>query len=430
MKTILKNVTLPSEDATLGKRYTVGIEDKKISFISEDLCDEAPGDCVYDCQGNLLIPAFYNAHCHAAMTLFRGYGEDLPLQRWLDERILPAEDRLTYQSVYAGTKWAIAEMIRGGVVSFSDMYMFEDAVADAVLETGIKANVSRSIVSFDPDIDMKEDHRMKEASLLFEKYHNADDGRLKVDMALHAEYTNVPRACAYVAEFACENALRMQLHLSETQKEHQKCLERHGKTPTRFFCDLGVLEAPTTAAHCVWVSDEDITLLKEKNVSVAHNPISNLKLGSGVMRMPQMLNAGINVALGTDGTASNNRLDLLREMQTAAILHKGTQYDPACTTAKDMLPLATRNGALAQGREDCGKIEVGYRADLVLIDRNNIHNVPAFDDYAMLAYSAERTDVLMTMADGRILYQNGEYTTIDEERLRYECREVFDHYFD
>ena len=222
----------------------------------------------------------------------------------------------------------------------------------------------------------------------------------------------------------------MQLHLSETQKEHGKCLERHGKTPTRFFYDLGVLDAPTTAAHCVWVDDEDLVLLKEKNVSIAHNPISNLKLGSGIMPMCKMTEAGINVALGTDGTASNNRLDMLREMQTAAILHKGITRDPASTTAKEMLPLATRNGALSQGRDDCGLIRVGYRADLVLLDRNTIHNQPCFDDYAMLAYSAERTDVLMTMADGRILYQNGEYTSIDEERLRFECREVFDHYFD
>ncbi len=429
MKTILKNATLLSEDGTLGKRYNVIVENKRIASISEAICDTSNAS-VYDCQGNLLIPAFYNAHCHAAMTLFRGYGEDLPLQRWLDERILPAEDRLTYQSVYAGTKWAIAEMIRGGVVSFSDMYMFEDAVADAVLETGVKANVSRSIVSFDPDLDMKNDHRMKEAVALFEKYHNADDGRLMVDMALHAEYTNVPRACAYVADFACANSLRMQLHLSETQKEHQKCLERNGKTPTRFFYDLGVLDVPTTAAHCVWVDEEDLVLFQKKKVSVAHNPISNLKLGSGIMNMPKMLSAGINVALGTDGTASNNRLDLLREMQTAAILHKGVLHDPASTTAKNVFPLATRNGAMAQGREDCGELAVGFRADLVLIDRNSIHNIPAFDDYAMLAYSAERNDVLMTMADGRILYQNGEYTSIDEERLRYECREVFDHYFD
>ncbi|MBE6588666.1 MAG: amidohydrolase [Ruminococcaceae bacterium] len=429
MKTILKNATLLPEYG-FSDRVFVTVENKKITAIDVQMPPTDADTEIVDCKGNLLMPAFYNAHSHAAMTLFRGYGEDLPLQRWLDERILPAEDRLTYQSVYWGTQWAIAEMLRGGVVSFSDMYMFEDAVADAVLETGIKANVSRSLVSFDPEIDMTSDYRMAEAIALYERYHGADDGRLLVDMALHAEYTNVPRACAYVGEFAVLHGLRMQLHLSETELEHTKCIARHGKTPTRFFYDLGVFDAPTTAAHCVWVDDEDIQILANKNVSVAHNPISNLKLGSGVMPLSKMLAAGVNVSLGTDGTASNNRLDLLREMQTAAILHKGILRDPACTTAKDMLPLATANGARAQGRKDCGRVEIGYRADLILLNRESIHNVPAYDDYAMLSYNAERTDVLMTMVDGRILYRNNEYTLIDEERLRYECKEIFAHYFD
>ena len=429
MKTIFKNATLLPEYGFADRAF-VTVEGKRITAIESQMPSADSDTEVIDCNGNLLMPAFYNAHSHAAMTLFRGYGEDLPLQRWLDERILPAEDRLTYQSVFWGTKWAIAEMLRGGVVSFSDMYMFEDAVADAVLETGIKSNVSRSLVSFDPEIDMTTDHRMAEAIELFNRYHGADDGRLLVDMALHAEYTNVPRACAFVGEFAASHGLRMQLHLSETELEHAKCIARHTKTPTRFFNDLGVFDVPTTAAHCVWVDDEDIGILASKKVSVVHNPISNLKLGSGVMPLSKMLAAGVNVALGTDGTASNNRLDLLREMQTAAILHKGILRDPACTTAKEMLPLATVNGALAQGRTDCGRLAVGYRADLILLNRESIHNIPVYDDYAMLAYSAERSDVLMTMVDGRILYRNNEYTLIDEERLRYECKEIFAHYFD
>jgi len=222
----------------------------------------------------------------------------------------------------------------------------------------------------------------------------------------------------------------MQIHLSETEKEHQECKARHGKTPTQFFADLGVLDTPTTAAHCVWVEDGDIAILAQKGVSVAHNPVSNLKLGSGVMPLRKLLDAGVNVTLGTDGVASNNRLDMLREMQTAAILHKGVMRDPAVTVAREMLPLATHNGALAQGRGDCGKVQIGYRADLVLIDRNSVHNMPSYDDYAMLAYSADRSDVLLTMVDGRILYRDGAYTSIDEERLRFEAREVFAHYFD
>ena len=429
MKTIFKNATLLPEYGFDSRLVSVCVEDQKITEITENFT-ENPDVNTIDCKGNLLIPAFYNAHCHAAMTLFRGYGEDLPLQRWLDERILPAEERLTYRSVRVATELAIAEMLRNGVASFSDMYMFEDAVADAVLETGIKANLSRSFVSFDPDADILKDFRFDEFRSLAQNYQGAGNGRIRVDLSLHAEYTNTPRACRTVGEYAVTNGYGIQIHLSETQKEHNDCLQRHGKTPTAFFSDLGVLEVPVTAAHCVWVSDEDIAILAEKGVTAAHNPVSNLKLGSGVMPLRKMLDAGVNVALGTDGVASNNRLDVLREMQTAAILHKGITRDPAVTLAREMIPLATRNGALAQGRTDCGRIEVGTRADLVLIDRNSIHNMPSYDDYAMLCYSADRSDVLLTMVDGRILYQNGAYTFIDEERLRHEAREVFAHYFD
>ncbi len=429
MKTILKNVTLLPEYGYGNQLVHVTVDQKKITAIDTVLPYWTGAD-VIDGKGDLLIPGFYNTHCHAAMTLFRGYGEDLPLQRWLEERIFPAEEKLTHQSVLIATKWAIAEMLRGGTVSFSDMYMFEDAVAEAVLETGIKANLSRSLVSFDPSLDPVTDSRLLEGIQLVKDYHGAEDGRLKIDLSLHAEYTNQPHYCAYVGQKAKELGVGMQLHLSETEKEHGECMARHKKTPAEFFCELGVFDVPTTAAHCVYVTDRDIAILAKKGVSVAHNPVSNLKLGSGVMPLSKMLSGGVNVTIGTDGVASNNRLDMLRDMQTAAILHKGITRNPAATTAKGIFPLATQNGALAQGRGNCGMIKVGNRADMVLINRNSIHNIPSYDDYAMLAYSAERSDVRMTMVDGCILYKNGEYTSIDEERLRFEANEVFAHYFD
>ena len=429
MKTIIKNATLLAETGYGEGKWNVAIENKRIANITKELPDTTGAE-VIDAKGNLLIPGFYNAHTHAAMTLFRGYGEDLPLQRWLEERIFPAEDRLNYENVTVATKLAIAEMLKGGIVSFSDMYMFQDAVAEVVLETGMKANLSRALVSFSPDANIATDNRFAEAKALVEKYQNADDERVKVDFSLHAEYTNLPHYIAQVGEYTAANNLRMHLHVSETEKEHNECIARHGKTPIKLFYDLGALNTPTLAAHCVWVSDEDIAIMAEKGVSAVHNPISNLKLGSGVMPLNKMLAAGVNVCLGTDGVASNNRLDILREMQTAAILHKGVLLDPTATTASQLPKLATRNGALAQGREDCGEIRIGARADLVLIDRNSVHNMPCFDDYAMLCYSAERSDVLFTMVDGRILYQNGTYTLIDEERLRYDAQKTFAHYFD
>ena len=429
MKTIFKNATLLPEYGFGSTPVHVTVDGAIIREISTQLPDTTGAEVV-ECNRNLLMPAFYNAHCHAAMTLFRGYGEDLPLQRWLEERIFPAEERLTANSVRVASKLAIAEMLRNGVASFSDMYMFEDSVAESVLECGIKANLSRSLVSFDPEADIRKDTRFAEVLSLAKNYHMADDGRIKADLSVHAEYTNTPKTCRIIGEYAKEMGYGIQLHLSETEKEHAECISRHGKTPTEFFRDTGILEVPVTAAHCVWVSDSDLKIFAEKGVSVAHNPVSNLKLGSGVMPLRKMLDGGVNVALGTDGVASNNRLDVLREMQTAAILHKGVSRDPAITTAREMIPIATCNGALAQGRTDCGRVEVGMRADLILVNRESIHNVPAYDDYAMLVYSADRSDVMLTMVDGRILYRNGAYTLIDEERLLFEAKEVFAHYFD
>ncbi|MBE6633535.1 MAG: amidohydrolase [Ruminococcaceae bacterium] len=430
MKILLKNATLLPEYGYGNALVHVLVKDKKIKEIYTELPSELTVNETVDCGGNLLIPAFYNAHCHAAMTLFRGFGEDLPLKRWLEEKIFPAEERLTFRSVYHATMLAIAEMLKSGIACFSDMYMFEDAVAEAVLATGIKANVSRSLVSFDPEIEMGKESRMIEAIRLAEWYHGIDDGRILVDFSLHAEYTNVPKACAYVADIARRFQTGMQIHLSETENEHNECIGRWGKTPTEFFRDTGVLELPTTAAHGVYLTESDVAILAEKKASVAHNPVSNLKLGSGVMPIRRLIDGGVNVALGTDGVASNNRLDMLRELQTAAILHKGVNRDPEAIKAPEAFKLATLNGAIAQRRFDCGVIRVGNRADLVLLDRTSLHNMPNYDDYAMIAYSAERSDVRMTMVDGRILYRNGEYTSIDEERLRHDCRETFAHYFD
>lgn len=433
MKILFKNARLFSDampqESRDGDTVNVIVSDEKITYIGTDIPQDT-FDRVIDCKENLLMPAFYNTHCHAAMTLFRGYGEDLPLRRWLDEKILPAEDRLNFRRVYYGSKLAIAEMIRNGVVSFSDMYFFQEATAEAVLETGVKANIARSIVSFDPDIKKENDHRFAESVRLVEQYHGTGDGRLKVDMSLHAEYSNVDTCCRYVAEYAKENQLRMQLHLSETRDEHDQCIERHGLTPTAYFASLGVFDVPTTAAHCVYVTDEDIAILKEKRVVPAHNPVSNLKLASGVMRLRDMMDAGLTVTFGTDGVASNNQLSVLRELQTAAILHKGVNLDPTKVRAEELIALATRNGALAQGREDCGQLAVGSKADLILIDLNAINNIPCYDFATTLAYSANTSNILLTMCDGRILFENGEYTSIDIECLRFEARQVIRHYFD
>ena len=429
MTILFKNANL-TEGYGYEHSVNILVKDDKIAYVGGEIPTDA-ADRVIECNGNLIIPAFYNTHCHSAMTLFRGYGDDLPLQRWLHEKIFPAEDRLTSESVYYGSKIAIAEMIRNGTVSFSDMYFFLDDTARAVEECGVKANLSRSLVSFDPDIDPASDARLIEAVDVVKRLNGSADGRIKVDMSLHAEYTNVEKYCRYVAHVGKELGVGMQVHISETDKEHKECMGRRGgRSPVEFFNDCGLFEARTTAAHCVWVTDDDMEILRDKRVAVAHNPVSNLKLGSGVMPMRKMLDRGVLVTLGTDGAASNNNLDVLKEMQYAILLGKGISRAPESVVAGEMLPLVTVNGALAQGRENCGKIRTGYRADAVLVDLDAVNTIPSYGYETTLLYSARGSDVRMTMVDGRVLYENGEYKTIDIEKLNYQAKDVIKHYFD
>ncbi len=386
---------------------------------------------IIDCKDTLMLPGLYNTHTHAAMTLFRGYGEDLPLQRWLTERIFPAEEKLTAQSVYTASMLAAAEMISAGIVSFTDMYMFPEETARAVAETGMKANLCRPILSFDPDESIKDSERLAEAMSLYNEWHNACDGRIKIDMSLHAEYTNTERSCRETAEYAKSLGANMHIHLSETKTEHEECKARHGgRTPACFMYDCGVFDCKTTAAHCVWLEDSDLPLLREKGVTVAHNPVSNLKLGSGVMPYRKYRDAGINVSLGTDGAASNNTLDVMKEMYVAALIHKGTSLAPDSVTAADVLESATICGSRAQGRDDCGRLEPGCRADLILIDTDSINNIPSYDPAYTAVYSANSSDVRLTMVDGKILYENGEFMTLDIEKVKAEMRYTCAHYFD
>ncbi len=425
MSILFKNVK--TFDTGANGSVNVLIDGKLISYIGKDIpC----ADKVIEGNGDLLMPAFYNAHCHSAMTLFRGYGDDLPLQKWLNEKIFPAEDRLNEERVYTGTQLAIAEMIKNGVVSFSDMYFFLDETARAVEESGIKANLSRSIVSFDPNSDFSKDSRVLESVDIFERWHGRAGGRIKIDMSLHAEYSNVEPCFRYVAELTKKLGTGFQIHVSETRSEHDECIERHGMTPMRFLESCGALDVPVTAAHCVYVTDDDIKLMAEKGVTAAHNPVSNLKLGSGIMPYKKMKEAGVNIALGTDGVASNNQLSIMRELQYAALIHKGFECDPAVTSAGEIIRCATKNGAISQGREDCGELKVGNRADLILIDMDAINNIPTYDLESTVAYSATESNILMTLSDGNILYDRGTYTTIDEELIKHNAKRVIAHYFD
>ena len=416
MKTVIKNVYIPGK----AEKVNILVEYKKIKAISES---EIVAENVIDGGENLLIPGFYNAHCHAAMTVFRGLSDDVPLDVWLFEHIFPAEDKLNGDIVKYGTTLAIAEMLAGGIVSFSDMYFFPQQIAEAVIESGIKSNIARGYTS-NENTTPENDIKLHEMQKLVADFNGYDDGRIITEACIHAEYTNVDRCVRHMAEYAKENRLGLQVHISETEKEHKECIERHGLTPIAYFEKLGILDVPVCAAHCVYVDDNDLKIMKDKGVSVAHNPVSNLKLASGVMPIKKMLEAGINVALGTDGAASNNQLDMFREMQTALLIHKGVNRESTLLSAKQAFEMATKNGAVAQRRFDCGEIAVGKRADLVLIDLNAVNNVPIYDTYSMLGYSAKSSNVLMTMVDGKVLYEKGEYKTIDIEKVKYEVKNI------
>ena len=287
MTTLLKNFRLAD-----GTGANAVVRGARFEYVGAE-CPDGEYDTVKDCGGGLLIPAFYNTHCHAAMTLFRGYGDELPLDRWLNERIFPAEDRLTPEATYWASLLACAEMLRGGTVSFSDMYMFEGETARAVAECGMKANLARGIVSFDDSADFAADSRLNEAMELYRTYNGAEDGRIKIELSLHAEYTNVPGFTAHVAGKCRDEGIALQIHLSETNGEHERCIAKYGCTPTGFFLHAGAFDTRVTAAHCVWVSDRDIEILADKGVFVSHNPASNMKLGSGIMPYAKMRRSGV-----------------------------------------------------------------------------------------------------------------------------------------
>ncbi len=415
---LFKNIDIINEDCHVQHNMFVGIENERIDYVGSDRPEKNYGE-EYDGRGKLLSPGFVNLHTHSPMTLLRGYGENLPLDRWLNERIFPFEDRLNDERVYYGTMLSVAEMLACGTTSFSDMYFFGDGVMKAIKESGAKVNFSRSIVSFD-DTPLKSNGRFTEGVYLAEKYHNTCNGRVKIDMSLHAEYTNTLSTIEQFGEYSKTSKFINHIHLSETEKEHTECKKKYGKTPTRLFYDCGVFNTPTVLAHCVWIEEEDAEIFKEKGITVAHCPASNLKLGSGVCNTVKLLKMGVNLGIGTDSAASNNGLDIMREMYLAAILPKGIYNRAEVVSPADVFKMATVNGYRAQGRTDCGVIKRGNRADLVVLDLNRANMYPDFDTLNNIVYSAEKSDVVMTVVDGRVLYKNGEFLTIDLEKIGYE----------
>lgn len=427
MKTLFKSADILVKDEkfnVLENAFLV-VDADKISYIGKEK-PKGIFDEVKDMSGKLLMPGLINCHNHCPMVLLRGVGSDLPLQQWLFDTVFPIEDRLTAEEIKAGSELALLEMISNGTVSFSDMYFEPEMTIRAVAESGMKANITRPVQSFDPNETPSQSYRMKEAIELYEKYNNTFDGRVLIDFCIHAEYTCTETIARAFIEEVNERKGNLHIHLSETKKEHDECVEKYGKTPAEWFDCLGGFDSSAFAAHCVWLTESDMDLFRRKGVSVVHNPTSNMKLASGFAPVQKMIDMGINVAIGTDGASSNNNLDMFEEMHIASIIYNGYTLDATAMKADTVLETATVNGAKVQRRVNCGELKVGNKADIIAISLDAPHMVPALDKKALLTYSAQSSDVVMNMVDGKILYENGEYKTLDKEKIYYDVNKAVD----
>ena len=376
---------------------------------------EVPSDRVIDASGMVAVPGLINAHTHCAMTLLRGYADDMPLMPWLEERIWPVETKLEADDVYWGTLLGIAEMIRAGVTCFNDMYHYFESAARAALDSGMRAVVSGVLLAFLPDADERLEHAIEFAR----EWRDKGDGLLVTMLGPHAPYTVPNHFLDRVIEGAREVGVGIHIHVSETRREVEESRRDYNQTPVERLSDIGLLDVdPIAAAHCVHLTAGDIDTLVEKRVGVSHCPGSNMKLASGVAPIPKLLEAGAIVGLGTDGPASNNNLDVLEEARLAALLHKTHTGDPTAVPAYTALAMATRGSAEALGIGDrVGRIQAGMKADIALLDFRQPHLFPPHDVISHLVYAARAGDVRTVFVNGRPVMLDRKLLTIDEEEV-------------
>lgn len=423
---LIKNahIITMDNDKTISDGYLV-VDGTKITAIgagqpAPGLADSATE--TIDARGAIAIPGLINAHTHSAMTLFRGYAGGHPLQEWLERFIFPVEDKLTPADCGAGARLAICEMLASGTTCCADMYFFMESFAEAVLQSGMRANLSRCGQYMGPEQDdFSGDSRLRDQIALFDRYNGAGNGRLKIDIAVHSVYLSTPNYLRAAHGLARERGTRFHIHLSETRKENADCFAMYGCSPTEYLHDLGVLDNLTLAAHCVHLTERDMLLFSECGASAVHNPGSNCKLASGIAPTAEMRSRGVNVALGTDGMSSNNNLDMFREMYLAALLPPAVTLDAQSMDAGKALHMATAAGAVALGRDgQVGMLREGMAADIVLVGTDRPNMVPAHSAVDNLVYAASGANVYMTMVDGRVLYRDGEFLSIDYEKVRAE----------
>jgi 5-methylthioadenosine/S-adenosylhomocysteine deaminase len=413
MGTILKNVHPIGGSSPVDIRF----EEAHVAAISETEIVPQCGDDVIDGGGKLVASGFVNAHTHLAMVLFRGLADDVPLRAWLEEHVWPIEAKLRPEDVYWCTLLAVAEGLRGGTIGFADMYFHTDEVGRALEESGARALLSYGIIA--QSMAEKGRAELDATTSFVQRWNGAADGRIRAAISPHSVSTCGEDVWRAAIEAASDLGVPIHTHLAETRSEVEEWCARSGASPVRYLEGIGAFSVPVLAAHCVHVDDEDIDILAGNNVTVAHCPKSNAKLGNGIAPVRALRDAGIPVAIGTDGAASNNRLDMVEEMRTVWILERALHEDPMRPSAEDVFDMATRAGRLALDLESDGLTE-GGSADLILIDREPLHSAPRHDPLATLVFASNALDVTDVLVDGRWLMRNRELRTIDAERVRSE----------
>ncbi len=413
-------VLLPSGEVVAGN---VAVENDKIIAVG-NAPEHFAADRIIDGTNKFVVPGFVNAHTHASMTLLRSYADDMELMDWLTQKIWPIEDKMEQKDIYAGAALAAVEMIKSGTTAFADMYgPYMEEVAKVAEISGLRAVLSRGLIGVAPDAEKK----LAEGIALYKEWHGAANGRITVMFAPHALYTCPPDFLKKVATVAGQHNAEIHIHMSETKTETENCLKDYGKRPFAHVESTGLFELGTLAAHCVWLDDEDIDIIKRHDIRVAHNPGSNMKLASGVAPVPRLLREKVTVALGSDGASSNNNLDMLEEVHLAALLHKVNELDPLAVPALEAVKMGTEYGAHALNLTGTGKIAVGQKADLVLFDTDSAAWYPRHNLVSLLAYSADSSSVDTVIVDGKILMEKRELKTIDEEKVYYEAERAAKH---
>lgn len=400
------------------------VEGDTISYIGEERPEGVEGAETLDGKGLLFLPGLINTHGHAAMSLLRGYGDDMVLQTWLQEKMWPMEAKFTAADVYAGTALSVLEMLKGGTTTFLDMYDHMDEVAKVVEESGIRAVLMRGAIGLcSPE---EQDQKLKEAIAFAQNWHGKAEGRITTMMSPHAPYTCPPAFIEKFVQAAHDLDLPMHTHMSETRAEVEQNVNDYGVRPVEHLLKLGMFSRPTLLAHAVHLTDEEIDIMAAHGVTISHNPGSNLKLASGVARVPELLKKGVVVSLGTDGPASNNNLDMLEEIRLAALIHKGVSGDPTAVPALEALKMGTEYGAKSVFLQNTGKLAAGMKADIIALNTEQAHFLPRTDYISHTVYSAGAKDVEHVWVNGKQVVKHGACLTLDEERIRYEAQAAFE----